>query len=131
MPFPDLTTQYDFEKANASGDRPQFYGGGSFYGGKYTVVMDWFDQQEYLRRRTPSVGSTTGMGRPEQWCGTGHYSVAANGYSIQFSIQNYALILSGNRNIRLKVIGNETLDFVIIERYERNKPLYYIISAKD
>ena len=129
-PFPELTTQHNFPMPDATSGRSKLSENSPFFGGKYTVAMTWFDQQEYFRRRNPSIGSPTGMGRPEQWSGIGYYSVSANDQSIAFSIPNDTLVLSGSRNIRLKAMGYETLDFILITHYEQNKPRHYIISTK-
>lgn len=127
-PFPDLVTQYNFYGPNANSTRPTYRGEGSFYGGAYTVFQTWFDQQEYLRRRVAPMGSTTGIGRAEHWRGIGYYAVQVGDDSIGFSIPNDRQNLKGSGRVTVRAMGHDTLDFVLIENFDRNKPRYYLIA---
>ena len=129
--FPEFHTQYRFPtKDDPNQDRTR-YNDSSFYGGKYTIYQTWFDEQEYFRRRAASIGSITGQGRAEHWRGTGYYAVDADGKILRFKIPNDRKNLSGSGRFTMKVMGHDTLDLILIERYAGNDTQYFIISTKD
>lgn len=129
--FPQFHTQYRFPTKDDPNQDRTTYNSSSFYDGKYTIYQTWFDEQEYFRRRAASIGSTTGQGRAEHWRGTGYYEIAADDKSIKFAIPNDRKILSGSGRFTMKVMGHESLDLMVIERYAGNDAQYYIVSTKD
>lgn len=129
--FEQFHTQYRFKSPDDPDQSGTRYNEGGFYDGKYTIHRTWFDQQEYVRRRAASIGSTTGQGRPEHWRGTGYYSVSAGDKSIGFAIANDRQIISGSGRFTMKVLGHNSLDLILIERYAGSDTQYFVISTKD
>ncbi|SFR41965.1 hypothetical protein [Litoreibacter janthinus] len=113
--FTDLDVQYRADRTVSDEDKARFYNG------KYTLQLTHFDQQDYVRGRGAPMGSPTGQGTPEQWRGTGYYTLSAGDESLNFSIPNDSLILSGGGRVSLMLGGGADLDFVVLRHEGRGQ----------
>ncbi|EPX81030.1 hypothetical protein [Litoreibacter arenae] len=122
--FARLDTQYYVTATPTAEDQRRFADG------KYSVSLTHFDQQEYIRRRGAIMGSPTGQGTPEQWRGTGYYTLKAGDDDLRFSILNDAQILSGGGRVYLTLEGRGDLDFVVLKHNGRGQDKdVFVISA--
>lgn len=122
--FDGLDTQYSVGETVLPEDATRFFGG------KYTLRLTHFDQQEYIRKRGAPMGSTTGQGTPAQWTGTGYYTLTAGDAALRFSIPNDRQILSGFGPVYLTLEGGSDLDFVVLKHHGRGQDQdVFVISA--
>ncbi len=87
----------------------------NFFGGQYRVELTHFDQRTYLPGRSAVFGSTTGLGSPEEWVGTGYYTVFRDGAPVlRFRIDDDSDILSTSGQSKLIANGNTELDLLVL-----------------
>lgn len=126
VPFFDFDKKFRFQLSETAEPRPAK----NFYNGKYDVQLTWFDQQEYFRKRGAPIGSPTGVGTPEHWRGIGYYTVSDGTGSIGFSAPYDMLHISGSGRNLMMVEGHETLNFILIQRFEGNRKDLYLFRSK-
>ncbi|MEO0774859.1 MAG: hypothetical protein AAFZ04_16950 [Pseudomonadota bacterium] len=125
-PFHNLDAQYRVTRVG-SGRVAK-----AFFDGRYAVTMTHFDQEEFLRRRSAPIGSTTGQGRPAQWIGTGYYTLTIDGQdAVRFKIEDDRELLSSGGSSRLSVFGGDDLNFVVIRQHMRSgAKVGFIVTAR-
>jgi len=122
--FDDLDKQYHAGKTVLPENATRFFGG------KYSLVLTHFDQQAYVRKRGAVMGSPTGQSTPEQWIGTGYYTLMAGNEALRFSISNDHQVLSGFGPVRMTLEGGQDLDFVVLKHQGHGQnPNVFVVSA--
>lgn len=120
--FPEFQVQYRHAPDARAADLR------SFHDGKYVFRRTHFDRQEYFKRKAASWGSTTGVGRPEHYRGTGYYTLQAGDRALRFFIRDD--VSDGYQT--MKVMGHDALDFVILQYNGRgNEAVPFLLSAPD
>jgi hypothetical protein len=105
----ELDAVYLIQRMSASG------AASNFFGSRYRVALTHFDQLEFLPQRSAPFGSPTGIGRTEQWVGTGYYTVFIdNAPIVRFRIQNDTELLSGSGPGQLVATGNAGVNFITL-----------------
>lgn len=121
-PFHDLDVDHRIARATTPDSAP------TVFGGRYRVELTHFDQQEFLPRRNPAMGSPTATVRPAQWIGTGYYTVfAGNAPVLRFRIENDRELISSNASSQLSVHGGVGLDFVVLDPRDHSGRRHLIV----
>ncbi|MGB0798978.1 MAG: hypothetical protein ACPGRD_06635 [Planktomarina sp.] len=121
-PFDELTSQYWPHRMDQNiTPAPVDHG----------LRLTFFDQQEYFRRKSAPMGSTTGVGRPEHWRGTGYYQLNIGDTAVSFRVENDVMNLSGSGSIHLIAHGHADIQMVLLTYSPRGGTRHsYVISRK-